>query len=115
MLLKKDSLPAAGSGPDAMVADPVFSKKYPTLWAYMSQTKWEDGTDRLPAGIMVFLQDGIFKARFTENETGKLLWIAAPSIFGVLEALEMALNVPQPDWRNDRRAGGGAFKKGKGK
>lgn len=113
MLLKKELAPRASEAGGSALADPMFAKKYPTLWLYMTQLKWDDESLRLPSGLTVFVQDGLFKGLLKENNEQLCLWVAAPSFFGVLEALEMALNVPQPDWRVDRKAGGGVARKPK--
>lgn len=113
MLLKKELAPKAAENGGAALTDPMFAKKYPTLWLYMTQLKWDDESLRLPSGLTVFVQDGLFKGLLKENNESLCLWVAAPSFFGVLEALEMALNVPQPDWRVDRKAGGGVARKPK--
>lgn len=113
MLLRKELAPKATENAGASLADPQFAKKYPTLWLYLSQTKWDDETLRLPSGLTVFVSDGLFKGLLKENNEQLCLWVAAPSFFGVLEALEMALNCPAPDWRNDRLKGGGVAKKGR--
>lgn len=112
MLKKSDIVPLPGEVEITLV-DVKFQKAWPTLWVYLTQTKWEDGSPRQPAGIQEFLQDGMFKLLFKENETQRLLWIAGTSYFGAMDALEAALNSPSPDWRIDRRAGGGVAKKGK--
>jgi len=113
MLLKKDEAARAATAGAVTLVDVKMQKAQPTLWLYLTQSQWEDGSPRATSGLTVFVQDGLFKGLLKENEQSLCLWVAAASFNGLLDALEAALNTPSPDWRVDRRAGGGVAKKPK--
>lgn len=113
MLLRKDAIQRPADPAAVTLVDVKAQKSWPTLWAYMTQLRWEDDTPREPSGLTLFVQDGMFKVLLKDNATSCVLWSAGTSFFGALDAIEAALAVPQPDWRMDRRAGGGVAKKGK--
>lgn len=86
-------------------------KEIPTLWSYLTQTTWEDGTARQTAGLLIFAQDGMLKAMLRDKDAGLCLWVAGKSWAGLLGALEAALNDPEAEWRVDRQAEGDKAKR----
>ena len=110
-MLQKQNRPVPQGSVPGTIVDVKFQKAYPTVWDYVVQSKWDDGTPRETGSIMIFVQDGCFKGMLRDKDAGCVLWVAAPSIFGVLEAMEAAVSSPTADWRMDRQAGGGKAKK----
>lgn len=103
------SAPSAATGVKA--SDPAMEKRMPTLHAFMTETK-EDGKDRSPSSLVVFTEDGQWKACLTEKDANLKLWRSADTFEKVLQALEKALSSGQADWRKGWEAKGQA-KKGK--
>ena len=110
-LLRKGAFTAPAAAAGGTLVDPKFQQSCPVLWQYLTQQTWEDGSPREPSGLTVFVQDGLFKGLLRENTQQLCLWVAATSFFGLLESFERELGKDQPDWRVDRRAGGGVAKK----
>lgn len=113
MLLRKDSQAKAVDTSSATLIDVKAQKQWPTLWSYMTQSRWDDDTPRATSGLTIFVQDGLFKVLLKENEQSLCLWAAGIGLYPALDAIEAALCTPAPDWRTDRRAGGGVAKKGR--
>lgn len=98
----------AGVGEDgpAVAADEDFTGLYPQLWAFLTQTRWEDGTPRLPSTVSIFLQHGKWTACLTEKNWGYILFATAERLEAIWEALDARLSDPKADWRQDRKAAG---------
>lgn len=78
----------------------------PTVFDYLGQNAWPDGSVRQTSSLLVFHQDGMFKGMLRDAEAGLCLWIAGKSLTGLLVSLEAALNDPHAEWRVDRQVAG---------
>jgi hypothetical protein len=83
--------------------DPVFSQEYPTLWDHLTQRKWDDGSERRTSTITLFADGACAKGLLKDRDAGLCLWIAAPTLLGLFEALELALCDAETEWRVDRQ------------
>jgi len=83
----------------------------PTLYEYLTQCSWPDGTERQTSGLLVFHQDGMLKGMLRDKDSGLCLWIAGKSLTAMLVALEAALLDPEAEWRLDRPPAGGQAKR----
>jgi len=79
-------------------SDPALEKKCPTLHAFMTLIE-EDGKPRSPSSLVLFTEDGQWKACLTEKDANLKLWRSADTLEKVLLALEKALVSGQADWR----------------
>jgi len=105
MLSRKMDRKVQGLG--ATPVDPCeLALQVPTLYDYLGQTAWPDGTVRQTSSLLLFQQDGMFKGMLKDTECGLCLWIAGKSLTGLLASLEAALNDPNAEWRVDRQVTG---------
>lgn len=88
------------------LSDPQSQQRWPTLWHHLTQKTWPDQSARQTSSILVFEQEGQLKAMLRDKEAGECLWVAAKSLVGLFDAVEGALNDPEPDWRPDRKGPG---------
>lgn len=105
LLRKGDKRVSAGAPVLDEATDPLV-QGYPALWAFLTQTRWEDDTARDPGSMLVFLQDGMLKAMLRDKNDGTCLWVAARGFTGLLDVLEACLLDPAADWRVDRKSAG---------
>lgn len=87
---------------DLAVSDARWEKQYPTLWAYLTTVRWDDGTVRQTSSLLIFAGDSTLKAMIRDRDAGLCLWVAADGMEGLFKALESHLNDPQAVWRLDR-------------
>jgi len=78
----------------------------PTLYEYLTQTAWEDGTAREPSGLLIFYQDGFLKAMLRDRDSGLCLWVTAKSLTALFATLEAGLLDPDAVWKMDRQQPG---------
>jgi len=90
--------PAASTAAGGKAADPGLEKKCPTLHAFMTLTE-EDGKPRSPSSLVIFTEDGQWKACLSEKDANLKLWRSADTMEKVFLALEKALASGQADWR----------------
>lgn len=106
---------ASGSGvparPKGKEAEDVLSREHPALSEYMTLSKWEDGTERETATLLVLWEEGMWKAQVNDRAQGRAAWWSAWTLTGLLQRVEASLAADEVDWRRKREWGGG--KKGK--
>ena len=105
-LLSKGDRPNRPVGAVSTIVDDEWTRRWPILHSYMTQTTWEDGSRRETAGLLVFAQDGMLKGMLRDKDTGLCLWCAACGLLPLLDAMEGLLCDPKADWRVDRQTEG---------
>lgn len=79
---------------------------WPTVVAFLADSKWEDGADREPGTILLVVQDGVAKAWVNDKAAQRSAWLSARSLTGLFDALEEALVSDRLDWRGSKPAAG---------
>lgn len=110
-MLNKDDLNRRRGAKPGPLHDPVFQKKYPTLYDYLTQTSWPDGTPRELASLSIYPSPGILRIFLRDPATGLCCWVSCTSLTEVYEAVEAALNDSGHEWRVDRREQGEVAKR----
>lgn len=92
--------PAAGGNGRGFLgaSDPGFHERYPTLHDFLTLTGW-GGKQRKTGTILVFAEDGKWKACVNDRDGGNYCFGSADSFSGLLEALERGLKGGSLDWR----------------
>jgi len=84
---------------------PGLNERAPTLAHFLCDASWPDGEERQRSTIVVFVEDGMFKACLSDKDSGTSLWASCRSFDDLLEALEARLTDDRPDWRKARQKG----------
>lgn len=105
MLKKADARRAELHGDAALVAGD-YGILYPTLWSYLTQARWDDGTERKTSSVTVFCDGGQLKCVLKDKETNLSLWASGVSFETMLSVLEALLNDPTAVWRQDKQETG---------
>lgn len=100
--MKRD-LAKKGEVPQAK--DTMFSKEFPALWDLITCTRFSDGSLRTPATLIMFVEDGMWKACLSDRETGRVAFVTADCQNALLPSLEDALQTGKLDWRVSRQGG----------
>jgi len=82
-------------------------EKYPLLAEHLAATHYdgeEPGT-RQTGSLLIFAQDGWWKAMLRDKATQRCLWTTCPDFLGILGMVEEHIGCPSPDWRLDRASG----------
>lgn len=90
-----------------------FVTHFPTVWEYLTETTFTDGSKRLTSSLNIFFQDGVCKVSLRDKEAGEILWVSADGPLGALKVMEGKLVSGEADWRKDTYAGGSKKKPGK--
>lgn len=82
----------------------AFKARWPTVWRYMSDRAWEDGTDRQLATLLFVVDPDGLKGCLNDRSTGASLWVTGTDFNNVLDEMEAAVTSDAPRWRANRRA-----------
>lgn len=83
-----------------------WSLAVPTVFDYLTQRAYGDGSPRATSSVLLFNDAGIFKAMLKDSDAKLCCWVAADSLAGLFAALEAALCDPKHEWRADRSQAG---------
>lgn len=79
--------------------DVAFHGRYPTLWEYLTTTRWEDSSPRMTATLTVFVEDGVVKLCLADRAMSRTGWCSGKTFLEALEAVEGALRLDRMEWR----------------
>lgn len=97
---KKPNLKGGGgeSG-DSVIIPQCLLDRAPTLGHFLCDECWPGGEVRQRSSLVVFVEDGVFKACLSDKDSGSSLWSSCRSFDDLLEAIEARLTDDRPDWR----------------
>lgn len=98
-----------GTGTKVVASDSEFEKKYPMLWAFLTDEKWSSGETRETGSVLIFTQEGQWKAMVKDKDSAHIAFVTKGTFKTLLDALERGLVEEKLDWRPD------AFKAKKGR
>jgi hypothetical protein len=96
-----------GSAQNRAGSDEEFREQYPTLYDYLTATCYDDDPKqpRVVSTLLVFCQDGCFKACLRDRAEAVCCWCAAPTFGELLSVLEREIAGDTAVWREDRASG----------
>lgn len=110
-LLRKGDKRVQGAVEEVRFEDDRFAQGYPLLWSFLSQSLWGPDDPRETGSLLLFRQDGVFKAMLRDPNDSTCLWVAGRTLSGVFDAAEGSLGDPGADWRMDRKKQGDQAKR----
>jgi len=97
--MRRPAASATGASNTGPLTDPVFAKRCPTLFAYLTDDMWEDGAERETSTMLVMVDGGIYKAWLNDRALRRSLWAAGATLQGLMDALNAALEDEKAGWR----------------
>lgn len=87
--------------------DDSFGEQCPLLHLFLTAVKDDDGKPRRTSTLMIFAEDGRFKAVLHERQHKLSLWREGETVKGCLDGLESALAGGKAEWRKDKQGRSG--------
>jgi hypothetical protein len=97
-LKNRSPVDANGKAAARMVTDNWMSV-HPALSEYLTLDRWEDGTERETATLLLFAEDGLWKACLHDRAEGRTAWVSSGTVTGLLERLEEGCASDDLEWR----------------
>jgi hypothetical protein len=108
--LRKPDPSKTSAGPVDNPDGGEFQKRWPALWEYLANGRWEDGSVRQRATLLFFLEDGLIKMCVTDRALERAMWCSSDDWDDLLDGCNRQLADDTAQWR--RKA---PFVPGKGK
>lgn len=90
-----------GFGATGMPATGDLFCGHPSLFAYLTDDFWDDGSPRKRATIMLFADGATWKAWFNDREEGRTCWMTGDSPESLIAALDLALETDTVSWKSE--------------
>jgi len=92
--------PGERNGPiEPLFDDADFRKNYPTLAAYLTETKYQDNTPRVTATLLIFCESGVLRVCVNDRDNNRSVFFTSECIESALLAAENALSTNTAEWR----------------
>jgi len=79
-----------------------FSSRWPLLFSYLFDERYEDGSARVTATLSFFTEKGMLKACLNDRDTRRVAFLVVGGPMEALDALEAGLDQDNLDWRQKR-------------
>lgn len=85
--------------PIFLTLDPELEQRCPNVYAFLTQTRYDDGSFRTTATLLFFVEDAAIKVCINDRENNRSLFRRSGSIWGALDAVEEAIGGGSADWK----------------
>lgn len=82
--------------------DEAFRRRCPTLHDHLFDQTWDDGSSRETSTLLIFRDDGGWKACLNDRSMQRTAFICGASVQELLDAIEEGLAGDELDWRTKR-------------
>ncbi len=95
---------AGNAGGPVKTDESPIAVGHPVLWEHLTATSYEDGGNRQPSSLLLFVEDGKCKLCLNDRDASRTGWITGATVEEALIAMELALGAGRMDWRASRPA-----------
>lgn len=100
-LIRRERAEEKSGSFQACLDGPTY-KKFAELGAFLSTSKWEDGSARATGTAMLMVEDGLWKCWLHDRDAFCGLFVAGETLDQVLAAADKAAGGAGGGWRPDR-------------
>jgi len=79
--------------------DPGDKVDNPNIFAFMTDTKYDDGSPRMAGSISIFTQIGVLKACVSDKDNKRVCFVEAPSLAELFGLIELAICDDCTEWK----------------
>jgi len=101
-LRKRSSADERGPSELKIVDDDGFYARWPHVFDFLAQTKWDDGTDRQVGSVTLFVEDGRPKVCLSDKDADEVCFVTGGGFLEALDAAEAGLRGEALDWRQSK-------------
>ena len=98
--MKKPTAAAPSTAVGNLGAEDATFGFCPALLSYLRDTKYDDGSPRIPSTLSVFIEDGRWKAAVNDKDMHRSCYTAADDFEGLLKSLDTQLAADTAEWRS---------------
>jgi len=98
MNVQKPQTPAGAIGAEKPLTG-AFLSDYPTVWTFLTDSKWDDGSRRERATILIIADGGVIKLWMGDKACNRSCWVTGESLEQAFTILEEQLSTSSCAWR----------------
>lgn len=103
---KRRVRPGPGAPSDVgLDRDDVIGNSREILFDFLVERVWSDGRPRQTASLLIFVDEGQWKACLNDRDSGSVAFVSSSSVGGLLDAISDGLRGDSLDWRRGRDQG----------
>lgn len=76
-----------------------FGDAYPSLWEWLADARWDDGSPRTTATLLLFVEEGRWKLCLHDRDASRTAFLSGETPEAALRSLEAALASEGLEWR----------------
>ena len=80
-------------------------EKFPSIRSYLTDNKWDDGSERATSTLLAFAEDGMVKVCLNDRHNSRSAWASGKNMQAAMESLESALEADCVEWRGSKGRG----------
>lgn len=100
---KPDPVDLYGGEHAPLFSDDEFIERHPCLFHFLADTKWDDGSARETATLLVFFDAGRLKAALKDRAYARVAFVTADTVGGLFSKLESGLAMEGLEWRAEQK------------
>jgi hypothetical protein len=81
-------------------ASDKLSEGYPSLTEFLIEVLWEDGKPRETGTVLLFVQEGRWKACLNDRDADASCFVSARTLGELLAVMDAAIEDPSVEWRD---------------
>lgn len=82
-----------------------LSRRFPTVWEFLTRVRWDDGKARETGTILLFVDTGVLKACISDRDAGEVAFLSGHTLESLLETIDTSLSGNSLEWRPARNGG----------
>jgi len=79
--------------------DPGDKSDYPNLFAFLTDTKYDDGSPRVPGAVSIFTSQGVLKACINDKDQISTAFVEGATLHELIEWIERAICDDTTEWK----------------
>ena len=106
MPLKKPSVSGSGGrSSNVTISTGTLLTAFPHVLEFLTLHKWEDGSQRIPGTLLVFVDGSMWKGCLKDKNGPRVTFVSSSDLDGLFLAIEDGLKEDNLDWRADKPQG----------
>lgn len=92
MVLKRSQFQVVSSGKSNSFLEPCKTmQQLPSLWSFLTQAEWEDGSSRQTGTLTLMVQDGMAKICVNDRDSESSCFVSGSSFTTLFKVVDTAL------------------------
>jgi len=107
MAMKKPEVAVGSTSLNPRTEGTEWVTLWPSLWEFLTESTWDDGSKRQLPTLLFFFEEGIWKSCLSDKAMGRTGWCSGVSPEALLTSLDAQIRDDRVEWRKAKPLAGG--------